>query len=150
MSTSPDPGPVNGHTSPSPDERSTRIAEAAQSNSHLSDTQPSGADGASPGSADDAGSAEDEPEFVPEEDQDDASQSSEQDAPDDADFNGEDSPASAQSNDASDRPVTVSTAPKRKAANILDDEYIRENPELYGLRRSVRYLPSCLRYPFGS
>ncbi|KAL2171861.1 hypothetical protein VTG60DRAFT_1248 [Thermothelomyces hinnuleus] len=137
MSTSPDPGPVNGHTSPSPDERSTHIADAAQSNSHLSDTQPSGVGGASPDSADDAGSADDEPEFAPEE-QDDASHSSEHDAPDDADFNEEDSPASAQSNDASDRPVSASTAPKRKAAHILDDEYIRENPELYGLRRSSR------------
>ncbi|KAL2178711.1 CDH1-like protein [Thermothelomyces heterothallicus CBS 202.75] len=137
MSTSSDPGPVNGHTSPSPDEHSTHIADAAQSNSHPSDAQPSGVGGASPDSADDAGSADDEPEFAPEE-QDDASHSSEHDAPDDADFNEEDSPASAQSNDASDRPVSASTAPKRKAAHILDDEYIRENPELYGLRRSSR------------
>ncbi|KAK4250820.1 CDH1-like protein [Corynascus novoguineensis] len=137
MSTSPDPSPVNGHTSPSPDGHSTRIEDVARSNSDLSDTQPADVGAASPESADSVDSPDDEPDFAPEE-QDDASHSSEHDAEDDADFNGEGSPASAHSNDESDRAASASTVVKRKAAHILEDEYIRENPELYGLRRSSR------------
>src|SRR4051812_42127039 len=108
MSTSPDPSPVNGHPSHSADEGNTNIADGAGSDSDLSDTHPAGVGAASPESADAVGSPDVEPDFAPEE-QDDASDSSEHDAQDDGDFDEGGSPASAQSNDASDQTASAST-----------------------------------------
>jgi len=50
------------------------------------------------------------------------------------------SPASARSNDLSDHDASASgpAVAKRKAAHTIEDDYMRENPELYGLRRSSR------------
>ena len=145
MSTTPDPGPVNGHASPSADEYSTHMADDARSDSDLSDTQPAGVNAASPESADAVGSPDEGPEFAPE-DQEEPSDSSDHDAQDDGDFDAAGSPASMQSNDndASDRAGSASAraVAKRKTAQTTEDDYMRENPELYGLRRSVCYCPS--------
>ncbi len=60
-------------------------------------------------------------------------------ASDDADYDMEESAAASQSDEHRDDRSTSREsrrAPKRKAV-AEEDEYIRENPELYGLRRSV-------------
>ncbi|KAK4044532.1 P-loop containing nucleoside triphosphate hydrolase protein [Parachaetomium inaequale] len=141
MSTSPKPGPVNGHASPSADEYSTHIADDARSDSDLSDTQPAGVRAASPESADAVGSPDEGPEFAPE-NHEEPSDSSDHDAQDDGDFDAAGSPASMQSNDndASDRAGSASAraVAKRKTGQTTEDDYMRENPELYGLRRSSR------------
>ncbi|KAK4154619.1 P-loop containing nucleoside triphosphate hydrolase protein [Chaetomidium leptoderma] len=139
MSTSPDPSPVNGHVSPSADEHSTHIADGNLSDSDLSDGQPAGVGAASPESADAAGSPDEGPEFAPEE-QEEPSDSSDHESPNDGDFDAAGSPASIQSNDASDRAASPSapTAAKRKSGHAIEDDYMRDNPELYGLRRSSR------------
>lgn len=70
-------------------------------------------------------------------------------ASDDADYDIEESPAPSQS-DANRESRSTSQdsrrAPKRKAV-VEEDDYIRENPELYGLRRSVRWLTSTQFLP---
>jgi chromodomain-helicase-DNA-binding protein 1 len=143
MSTSPEPGPVNGHASPSADEYSTHLADTARSESDLSDTQPAEVDAESPDSDDAAGSADEGQAFTPEE-QDEQSGSSDNDGPGDGDFDTAGSPASVQSNDVSDQAesdqaesASARAAAKRKAGQTIEDDYMRENPELYGLRRSV-------------
>jgi chromodomain-helicase-DNA-binding protein 1 len=141
MFTPPDPGPANGHASSSEDDNNAHVSDGNQSDSDLSDAQPAGLGAASPGSADAVGSPDEGPELVLEE-QDESSDSSDHDAVDDGDFGDVDaagSPASVPSNNASDRDASPLGHPaaKRKAAQAIEDEYMRENPELYGLRRSV-------------
>lgn len=137
MFTPPDPGPVNGHDSSSEDEHDTHVSDGNQSDSDLSDAQPAGL-GAASSFADAAGSPDEGPEFAQEE-QEDSSDASDNDAVNDEDFDAAGSPASARSNDLSDRDASASgpAVAKRKAAHTIEDEYMRENPELYGLRRSV-------------
>ncbi|KAH6845232.1 P-loop containing nucleoside triphosphate hydrolase protein [Chaetomium sp. MPI-CAGE-AT-0009] len=139
MSTSPDPGPMNGHASPSADEDSTHLADTARSESDLSDAQPAEVDAASPESDDAAGSPDEGQTFTPDE-QDEQSGSSDNDGHGDGDFDAAGSPASAQSNDVSDQAESASAraAAKRKAGQTIEDDFMRENPELYGLRRSSR------------
>ena len=117
------------------------MADGNQSDSDLSDAQPARVGAAfseSPESPDALGSPDSGPEFAPDE-QGEQSESSDHDALDDGDFDGPGSPRSVQSNDASDRASSPSgrTAAKRKATQVIEDDYMRENPELYGLRRSV-------------
>lgn len=59
---------------------------------------------------------------------------------DDADFDMEDSPAAPAANgERHDRSTSVeSRRPAKRKVGIKEDEYILANPELYGLRRSVR------------
>jgi chromodomain-helicase-DNA-binding protein 1 len=59
---------------------------------------------------------------------------------DDADFDMEDSPAAPAANgERHDRSTSVeSPRPAKRKIGIKEDEYILANPELYGLRRSVR------------
>ena len=118
------------------------MADGNQSDSDLSDAQPARVGAAfseSPESPDALGSPDSGPEFAPDE-QGEQSESSDHDAMDDGDFDGPASPRSVQSNDdASDRATSPSgrAAAKRKATQVIEDDYMRENPELYGLRRSV-------------
>lgn len=60
-------------------------------------------------------------------------------ASEDADFDGQPSPQSQPDETMDDRPSSSDSnrAPKRKAA-VVEDDFMRANPELYGLRRSVR------------
>jgi chromodomain-helicase-DNA-binding protein 1 len=138
MSTSPEPSPVNGHASPSADEYSAHVTNGNQSDSDLSDARPAAVDVASPESDDAAGSPDEEPGFAQEEHEE-QSDSSDNDAQDDGDFDAAGSPASVQSNDDADRAASASPRPlpKRKATQVVEDDFMRENPELYGLRRSV-------------
>ncbi|KAL1843021.1 hypothetical protein VTJ49DRAFT_3335 [Mycothermus thermophilus] len=146
MSTSPDPGPVNGHASPSADDRSMHTYDSNLSDAEHSTVNASGPiiDAASPAESPDAeGSPDPGAEYSPGDQQEEPmeSSSSEHDAEDDGDFEAAGSPASNESDDnASDRASSAPTrtAPKRKAPLITEEDYIRENPELYGLRRSSR------------
>lgn len=135
MSTSSEASPVNGHASPSIDEPAEHIANGDHSDSDLSDTHGAGADGAPSENVDIPGSVAQQPTVTLE----DPSEPSDNDASDDADFDMADSPASPQSNDGAGHSVTLESrpAPKRKATQTIEDEFMRENPELYGLRRSV-------------
>lgn len=76
-------------------------------------------------------------------------QSSEDNASDDADFDMEES-APSQNGDAVEERASSSdsTRASKRKAPVGEDEYIKANPELYGLRRSVRlekFSPSCHR-----
>lgn len=79
----------------------------------------------------------------------------EEDAPgeEDAEFD-EDTPLHDESegmrHDRSSSEESV-RPPKRKAGDVDDDEYMKQNPELYGLRRSVRAkLSACSWSPLTS
>ncbi|KAJ4295859.1 ATP-dependent DNA helicase Hrp3 [Collariella sp. IMI 366227] len=140
MSTSPEPSPVNGHVSPPDYDYRAQTPDAQEGDSGLSDTQLAGADAATPGSDDAAGSPDEEPEMTRDVQEEQTESSGQEDMEDD-DFDAVATPGSVQSNDASDPAVSPSarTATKRKAGHaMLEDDYIRENPELYGLRRSSR------------
>jgi chromodomain-helicase-DNA-binding protein 1 len=67
-----------------------------------------------------------------------------QDESDDADFDMEDSPAPAVTNSGRDDRST-STESRRPAKRKLapEEDHMRANPELYGLRRSVRCYQLC-------
>lgn len=126
---------MNGHASPSADEDNTHVANDTRSESDLSETQPAAVSIPSPDSADAVGSPDEELQLAQEA----PSDSSDNDAEDDGDFDAPGSPASVQSNVDGDRAASASARPvaKRKAAQAIEDEFMRENPELYGLRRSV-------------
>lgn len=144
MSASPsDASPVNGHASPLADAENHVIANGNQSDSDLSDVQ--APDAEAPSS--DTPQAEEvtvrNPELTVEE----PSDSSDEDASADADFDMDDSPQSPQSDQEDDAPSPSSDSrqpPKRKAPTSAEEDYMRENPELYGLRRSVCALYPCL------
>jgi chromodomain-helicase-DNA-binding protein 1 len=70
----------------------------------------------------------------------DSSEPENQDGSEDADYEMEDSPATAPTNS---RWIERSTShdsrrPAKRKLGVEDDEHIMANPELYGLRRSVR------------
>lgn len=130
---------MNGHASPLADAENHVIANGNQSDSDLSDVQ--APDAEAPPS--DTPQAEEvtvrNPELTVEE----PSDSSDEDASADADFDMDDSPQSPQSDQEDDAPSPSSDSrqpPKRKAPTSAEEDYMRENPELYGLRRSVRTL----------
>ena len=135
MSTSSGASPVNGHLYPSVDDHSENEVNGDQSDSDLSDVQAADVDGPSSISVDVAGSAAQMRAVALE----DPSESSDNDAAHDDDFDMADSPASAQSSEGA-RGASIESRPavKRKAAQVVEEDYMRENPELYGLRRSVR------------
>lgn len=135
MSTSSEASPVNGRSSLAIDDHDEHMANGDQSDSDLSDVQPVDVDGPSS----DPVVAARAPAQLPAVTLEDPSESSDNDASDDADFDMADSPASAQSNeDAVGNAARDSRPPpKRKATQTIEDDFMRENPELYGLRRSV-------------
>jgi chromodomain-helicase-DNA-binding protein 1 len=136
MSTSPEGNLVNGHVSPMQQDDSVVTYNPNHSDSDLSDVQAADDDAPSPDSADADGSPE-KPELMVQE----PSESNNSDASGDADFDMVDSPASAQNISENRERASSSesrSATKRKASHLVEDDYMRENPELYGLRRSVR------------
>lgn len=62
----------------------------------------------------------------------------------DADYAAE-SPPSPQSNDSRRNSLSSDTSsqPRKRKVDVDDDQYMQQNPELYGLRRSVRL---CIRH----
>jgi chromodomain-helicase-DNA-binding protein 1 len=141
MSPSPEPGSVNGHADSPSDAPSIHTPSHGRSGSELSDAQPVGALASE--SEDAADSPDEGPESAAEEEHDEESHLSDSsdnhDAADDEDFNAHGSPASVASPAPNSELAAGSNqaAAKRKAAQAIEDEYMRVNPELYGLRRSV-------------
>ena len=150
MSSPQDSSPVNGHLSPVPEASIAVAAPGHQSDSDLSDVQ-------EPAAARDSSSSSPSPQpdhlaeqVIDDLDGQEAAESdgsSEANASDDADFDMEDDIPSPQTDGAADEADEVddagsnsrasSPAPKRKAG-VDEDEFIKANPVLYGLRRSVR------------
>lgn len=161
MSASPASSPVNGHASPAPDTPVTNGAAGHLSDSDLSDVEPTYANAASPSAS--AAPEEDDDEIDEDEEDDDLavandfedepSEPSEDDVSDDADFDDAQSDGDADGDADADPDLDAAAldqddespassdsghAPKRKASAMLaEDDYMRTNPELYGLRRSV-------------
>jgi len=74
-------------------------------------------------------------------DDDESSEADAQGESDDADFDIEESPAAPAANgERHGRSTSIeSRRPAKRKIGIEEDEYILANPELYGLRRSVRH-----------
>ncbi len=147
MSTSPEHGPPNGHISPTADDSTIAYVNGNQSDSDLSDVQAADIDEPSDESIDHPESPND---VKVDDDSGEPSDPSDNDVSDDADFDMADSLASGQSDHDGDQRSSSNDSqrtPKRKAGPALDDDFIRNDPELYGLRRSVRYSrtnsPAC-------
>jgi len=132
---------VNGHASPLVDTGNHVAANGIQSDSDLSDVQAPDAEAPSPDTPEAGEVTVRNPELTVEE----PSESSDDDASADADFDMDDSPQSPQSEQEDDEPSPSNGSrqpPKRKAPTSVEEDYMRENPELYGLRRSVCTLHS--------
>ncbi|KAI1840610.1 hypothetical protein JX266_013214 [Neoarthrinium moseri] len=143
MSSSPEPGAVNGG-SPAADAHDNvdAVPDRTRSESDLSEVRDTVviARPLPPASAAHRDPSEDNVEMEDQE----AIESSESDndnASEDADFDMEESPAPSQSDGARDERSTSNDsqrATKRKVAVVEEDDFIKANPELYGLRRSSR------------
>lgn len=141
MSSSPEASsPVNGHSEPVANHVSVQLLDPEPSESDLSDAPVPDVDSPRSESPEEADQTAD---IGRADDFDDPSSSSEEDAPNDGDFDdAADAPSPASNEDHLEAATSDDsrTAPKRKAAPAMDeDDYIRINPELYGLRRSVCY-----------
>ncbi|KAL8387806.1 hypothetical protein RB595_009660 [Gaeumannomyces hyphopodioides] len=140
MSTSPEPSPTNGHLSPVAVSTNRSAVGRNDSESDLSDVGLQQDDAPSPGSA--SGDSPTPQYAVDASDRE--SEPSDNDASDDGDFDAAESPASplvnVEQSEASSSTSSSSrrAAAKRKAGGSLEEDYMRENPELYGLRRSNR------------
>jgi chromodomain-helicase-DNA-binding protein 1 len=140
MSTPAEGGPSNGHLSPIPLAERNIVTRRAPSESDLSDAgnEPMVESSHSPSDdADDASAHIDETHVMSESDE-----SSQGNASDDAEFDMPDAhvPSDAEAEERASSSDS-NRATKRKAP-AEEDDYIRANPELYGLRRSVRnFLP---------
>ena len=140
MSSSPEPDLANGDNSPEPEPVSPDMRELGEraSQSDLSEVNDT-AHQRSPSPSRSASSDQRESPQPVEQEMVESSDDDNNNASDDADFDMEDSPAPSQSDAPQDQRSTSNDSRrtvKRKAA-VEEDDYIRENPELYGLRRSV-------------
>ena len=134
--------PVNGHLSPDDADMSTIVAEPIRIDADVPDTVHSLADGQSPSPTSstpeipiyDASGQVDGRKGPSQSDE-----SSEHDAPGDADFDARESVPSPRDADADvDRESSSdSIRPSKRKAPVSEDDFIKANPELYGLRRSV-------------
>jgi chromodomain-helicase-DNA-binding protein 1 len=136
MSTSLEDGPLNGHLSPDVEFDQDVSAEHDLNESDLSDSHREHANEASPTPSD---SANHVPDHVTREgDMSDSDEPTPDNASDDAEFDMEESPPSQHDDVAETRSSSSESnqTSKRKAA-VAEDDFMRANPELYGLRRSV-------------
>ncbi|KAF6814589.1 chromodomain helicase [Colletotrichum sojae] len=140
MSSPLEPGLANGYRSPQGGSPSPIIAAGHQSDSDLSDVRDNAAGLASsspsPDPNDSTGYMNGAPEFAESE-----SSGDDNNASDDGDFDMDDGVASiAQSDGAGDAHSSSddSQRPSKRKAATGEDEYIKANPQLYGLRRSSR------------
>lgn len=135
MSASPESSLVNGYASPEIDSSINANQNGNVSESDLSDDEAAEAGNRSSGPAMGA-----EPSARPDSAVDQSSDSSHDEHPDEGEFNMADSPVSARSVPRHIERASSSesrSAGKRKADHFNEDEFMRENPTLYGLRRSV-------------
>jgi chromodomain-helicase-DNA-binding protein 1 len=137
MSTSPEPSPANGHLSPVADEVTVNTFNGDQSDSDLSEVQAVDVDERARDYLDGLNGPRD---TKIEDESDDPSEGSQNDGSDDADYDMAESVASPRSIQEADIPSSSNSSQrpaKRRAPAIVEDDYIRNDPELYGLRRSV-------------
>lgn len=142
MSPSPVSSPTNGHISPIvANTVSVQLLDPESSDSDLSDAPVADIESPSsnsPGEHHQAAADGRVDDFH------DPPTSSDEDAPNDEDFDDVAEPVSPGShNGLLDAAASASSddsreVSKRKAAPVDEDDFIRDNPELYGLRRSVR------------
>lgn len=131
---------MNGHSSPQAMDENTTADLSAHSDSELSDTKNN--------AAQDPSSDEDAPgeEYSEDEEMADATDSSEDadaDGEPDGDYDSETPPpAQARSSREQSSTSQESRRPAKRKASAEGDDYITQNPELYGLRRSVRSIYS--------
>lgn len=140
MSTPTSGSVANGRLSPADVISSTVVVQRIRSDSDGSDARDNYGDRPSP--SPELVRDNDATPGVLDDDQQQMSESEESDghgASDDADFDMHDSPPSQPDEAQPTRASSVESqrAPKRKAP-AAEDEFIKANPELYGLRRSVR------------
>ncbi|KAF4777716.1 SNF2 super family protein [Colletotrichum scovillei] len=140
MSSPLEPGPTNGYGSPEGGSPSPIVAAGHQSDSDLSDMHDNAArlasSSPSPDPNDLSGYMNGAPDFAESE-----SSGDENNASDDADFDmDEDAASVAQSDGAGDvhSDSNDSQRPTKRKVPAREDDYIKANPELYGLRRSSR------------
>lgn len=138
-------GPVNGHLSPDDAMTSTVDAEVGQSDTDIPDARESPMDRSSPSAS------EAQPHETPDHiDEDRASSdddgSSLDNASEDGDFDMQESVASPQDGDAevNRESSPASSRPSKRKTTVAEEDYMRENPELYGLRRSVCAREQCV------
>lgn len=141
MSSSPEPNFANGNASPTaegpslidPDDRISG-SELSDAYEHAAAAQPFSAASSPSERAESPDNAQIEVGALGEE-----SSDEDNNASDDADFDMDEDAAASQSDVAQDAVSSSNSsrgATKRKA-DVGEDSYMRENPELYGLRRSV-------------
>jgi chromodomain-helicase-DNA-binding protein 1 len=127
---------VNGHHSPLTNSVLTNDDAPYDSESDLSEVANHIIEDPSP-----ATSPNHQSEFgVHDADSSDSSGPEDEDGSDDADFDMEESPVAEQTNGGRHERSTSSESrrPAKRKLGVEEDEYILANPELYGLRRSVR------------
>ncbi|OAA43288.1 chromo domain-containing protein 1 [Metarhizium rileyi] len=132
-------GPVNGHLSPDDAMNSKLDVEVDRSDTDIPDAHDSPLDASSPSASEihpnETPSHVDEDRAFSDDDESSAGNASE-----DADFDIQESVASHQDDNVErDRASSsASSRPSKRKAVVVEEDYMRENPELYGLRRSTR------------
>lgn len=128
----------NGHGSPMETPHATILPQLSRSESELSEVNDAVSSTLPPAIAHPEAHSEDEDM------QDDAASASEDEedaaGSEDADYD-VGTPQSAQSNDSRRNSISSSSSssqPRKRKVEVDDDKFMQENPELYGLRRSVR------------
>lgn len=126
---------VNGHGSPLAHNVTNVDDEDAPSESELSDPTNRAAAALSP-SSDAQSPVQDEDNEV--DALSDSSHSEDAEGSEDGDYESETPPAQSDNEEVDRSSSEDSQRPRKRKASVEDDEYINQNPELYGLRRSVR------------
>lgn len=127
---------VNGHGSPLAHNVTNADDEDAPSESELSDPTNRTAAALSPGSEAQS-PAQDEDNEV--DALSDSSHSEDAEGSEDGDYESETPPVQSDDQEVGRSSSEDSQRPRKRKASVEDDEYITKNPELYGLRRSVRF-----------
>lgn len=132
---------VNGHGSPLAHNVTNADDEDAPSESELSDPTNRAGAPISPGS-DDQSPVHDEDNDVDALSE--SSHSEDAEGSEDGDYESETPLAQSDDQEVDRSSSEDSQRPRKRKASVEDDEYITQNPELYGLRRSVRsHRSSC-------
>ncbi|KAK0659845.1 Chromodomain helicase hrp3 [Lasiodiplodia hormozganensis] len=126
---------VNGHGSPLAHNVTNVDDEDAPSESELSDPTNRAAAALSP-SSDAQSPVQDEDNEV--DALSDSSHSEDAEGSEDGDYESETPPAQSDNEEVDRSSSEDSQRPRKRKASVEDDEYINQNPELYGLRRSGR------------
>ncbi|KJZ80588.1 hypothetical protein HIM_00438 [Hirsutella minnesotensis 3608] len=140
MSTPTEGGPANGHLSPEDVSNSIASSERVPSESPHHEAHDSPAEPSSPALSEDRNG---DPSIDLHEDHDvsgSGDESSRGNASDDADFEMQDDAVSQHEQDVVQDHESYSDSPRpsKRKSPVAEEDYIKANPELYGLRRSTR------------